>query len=296
MAGANQAPWNFELSKPYDPTEQRNCYDAAFLVWSQQASWMKGIFWWAWAVNPPGPNDTDYTPRGKPAEDVLRAWQGPFDSSTAVVSAASYRADSVAPGGIAALFGPSLASGTAIASSIPLPATLAGASVTINGIPAPLFSVSPQQVNVQVPFELAPGSAMAEVTSTAGVTFIPLTIRAAGPGIFTTNQQGTGEAIILDAVTFKRLSAAEPATAGEWIQIYCTGLGAVAQSGETILKPELRLDGQPINSVSWSGLASGFVGLYAVNAQLPATLSPGTHQLQLVIAGAVSNTVTLSVR
>jgi hypothetical protein len=74
--GANRAPWDFETSAPYDPGEQADCYEAAFRVWSRQP-WMRGIFWWSWSVPPPAPADTDYTPRNKPAEAMLRSWQGP---------------------------------------------------------------------------------------------------------------------------------------------------------------------------------------------------------------------------
>jgi hypothetical protein len=73
----NVEPWNFGLSGAVDPGEQRDCYEAAFTVWSQQSSWMRGVFWWNWTVPPPPANDGDYNPRGKPAEQVLRTWQGP---------------------------------------------------------------------------------------------------------------------------------------------------------------------------------------------------------------------------
>ncbi|HEV2664411.1 MAG TPA: hypothetical protein VG324_05850 [Blastocatellia bacterium] len=75
--GTNREPWNFGLSGAVDTAEQRDCYEAAFTVWSQQSSWMLGLFWWAWPVPPPPANDGDYNPRSKPAETVLRAWQGP---------------------------------------------------------------------------------------------------------------------------------------------------------------------------------------------------------------------------
>jgi glycosyl hydrolase family 113 len=75
--GTNIEPWNFGLTGALDTAEQRDCYEAAFTVWSQQSSWMKGFFWWAWPVPAPAGNDTDYNPRGKPAETVLRAWQEP---------------------------------------------------------------------------------------------------------------------------------------------------------------------------------------------------------------------------
>ncbi len=75
--GAARAPWDWEMAAPYDAGEQADCYEAAFQVWSQQASWMRGILWWSWDVPLPPPNDSGYTPRNKPAEQVLRTWQGP---------------------------------------------------------------------------------------------------------------------------------------------------------------------------------------------------------------------------
>jgi serralysin len=71
MAGANRAPWDFSASAAYDPTEQSNCYYAAFSVFLPERVWMKGAFWWAWPVAPPSATDTDYTPRNKPAGALL---------------------------------------------------------------------------------------------------------------------------------------------------------------------------------------------------------------------------------
>ena len=77
LAGTNRAPWDFSLQGSPDPVEQANCYDAALAVWSRESAWMKGTFWWAWPTTPaPGAGDTDYTPRGKPAEAVLQRWFG----------------------------------------------------------------------------------------------------------------------------------------------------------------------------------------------------------------------------
>ena len=74
-SGANIEPWNFERTGTYDPVEQRDCYDAAFTAWIEHSEWMHGFFWWAWRVPAPAIADQDYTPRGKPAAEVLRAWQ-----------------------------------------------------------------------------------------------------------------------------------------------------------------------------------------------------------------------------
>ncbi len=73
--GTNRAPWDWEASMAPDPVEQADCYEAAYEVWSGESAWMRGLFWWAWSVPAPGHGDTDYNPRGKPAEDVLRRWQ-----------------------------------------------------------------------------------------------------------------------------------------------------------------------------------------------------------------------------
>jgi len=74
--GANRAPWDWEASAGPDPAEQADCYQALYAVWSGETAWMRGVFWWSWGVSAPGAGDTDYSPWGKPAEDVLRAWQG----------------------------------------------------------------------------------------------------------------------------------------------------------------------------------------------------------------------------
>jgi hypothetical protein len=74
--GTNRAPYDVEAIAAYDPGEQADCYEAAFRVWSRE-SWMRGILWWDWPVPVPGARDTDYNPRNKPAEAVLRSWQGP---------------------------------------------------------------------------------------------------------------------------------------------------------------------------------------------------------------------------
>jgi hypothetical protein len=72
--GTNMAPWDWQASAPVDPGEQADCYAAALEVWSRETDWMRGLFWWSWAVPVPAFGDTDFTPRGKPAEAVLRSW------------------------------------------------------------------------------------------------------------------------------------------------------------------------------------------------------------------------------
>ncbi len=75
VAGANKAPFDFSSGSTFDPTEQHDCYEAMYEVWSQQTSFLKGVMWWDWGVPNPGANDLGYDVRGKPAEVVVRDWQ-----------------------------------------------------------------------------------------------------------------------------------------------------------------------------------------------------------------------------
>jgi hypothetical protein len=74
VAGGNINPWDFSTGTLVDNTEQRNCYEAMYEVWSQQTS-IKGNFWWAWQVQPPTASDTDYATWNKPAEAIEQTWQ-----------------------------------------------------------------------------------------------------------------------------------------------------------------------------------------------------------------------------
>jgi hypothetical protein len=74
--GAIRIPWDWN-DLPLDLQEQADGYRAALeVLWGQP--WLAGIYWWNWDVNPQkgGVEDTDYTPYGKPAEEVMRAYYG----------------------------------------------------------------------------------------------------------------------------------------------------------------------------------------------------------------------------
>jgi hypothetical protein len=74
--GANRASWEWQLNGRIDLQEQADCYQALFESFFHQP-WFAGIYIWSWATWPEGgPHDQGYTPRGKPAEAVLRWWYG----------------------------------------------------------------------------------------------------------------------------------------------------------------------------------------------------------------------------
>src|SRR5215813_8704947 len=112
--------------------------------------------------------------------------------SVATVSAASYKSV-VSPGSIAAAFGSGLATQTAQATARPLPTNLAGTTVRVNGALAPLFYVSPGQVNYLTPPGIPPGMASVVITSGDGaVSTGSVQIAPVAPALFTANSDAKG--------------------------------------------------------------------------------------------------------
>jgi uncharacterized protein (TIGR03437 family) len=146
-----------------------------------------------------------------------------------VQNAASGVAGTVAPGEIVTLRGYGIGPATAVVASGQAPADqLGGTQVTFGGVAAPVFSAQPQQVTVQVPWEIAgPTSTEAVVTYNggppAGVSAsAPVVVATAAPGIFAVaNSGGTLN------------SPLNPAKAGGFITIYGTGGGVTNPPGLT---------------------------------------------------------------
>jgi len=248
------------------------------------------------------------------------AWcQTPVVSS--LVNAASYQTTWGRPGTIATIFGTNLAATAATAQSAPLPRQLAGTTVTVGGITAPLFYVSPTQINLQIPWG-GPNNNI--VVSTAVGSSAPYNPQTATPdaweagGVFTTDASGCGQGAVLNVAggSLSLNSHSNSASPGDWIAIYGTGLPEIpyAQfpssaigipaplsglvSGETF--PGIQVDGAVQYGGEWSGLAPGFVGLDQTNVQLGATVREGCAvPLQAVYAGtslAMTQPVTIAIR
>ncbi len=114
-----------------------------------------------------------------------------------ILNSASFSQGAIAPGSLASIFGTNFAIANTLADSIPLPISLAGVSVTFNGIAAPISgifhdSLNGDQINVQVPWAISsPGDAQVVVTRD-GVSSPsqPVAIAAAVPGIFAIQLSG----------------------------------------------------------------------------------------------------------
>jgi len=232
---------------------------------------------------------------------------GPSLADDSTVNGASFARIPIAPGAMVSIFGADFAGSGLSASSVPLPTVLGDTSVTFNGIAAPLFFVSNGQINAQAPFDLPSGFRVSiQVRRGSTVSAVrTANVAAASPGIFIVDT-ASGAGAVLHASDFSLVSSSSPARPGEFLLIYCTGLGplripvrsgerapSVPPLAETINLPAVSIAGMPAN-VTYSGLAPGFVGLYQINAQAPAGLPAGIQPVQITTLGAVSNTATIA--
>jgi uncharacterized protein (TIGR03437 family) len=183
-------------------------------------------------------------------------------------------------------------------------------------VAAPFFFASPNQVNIQIPLELSGQTSATLVATTAAGSSSPVAVPVAAfaPAIFSLNQQGTGQGIVtiansrtIVAPTGSVADAdARPAAKGEYVTIYCVGLGDVnnrpatgapALDGSSTTKLPVTVSlGSVTVPAAYAGLAPGFVGLFQVNVQVPPAAPSGRAvPLVLSVAGAASNSVTIAI-
>ena len=229
----------------------------------------------------------------------------------AVFNAASWQlGDVVSPGQIVSIFGAELAPAAGSATGFPLPQSLQGVTVTVGGIAAPLFYVSPSQINFQVPFEVAQGATSIMVQRGSGSPVVSAVVRSvfvisANPGIFTAAGDGYNSPMVVHTSDYTQVTPQNPAHAGEYLAIFCTGLGAVngnVRAGDAAPAApiqqgfEVAVDSRLVDSAPYAGLAPGFAGLYQVNFQVAAGGTPGVELLSISILGVSSNQVPLYVK
>ncbi|HEY2963878.1 MAG TPA: lamin tail domain-containing protein [Pyrinomonadaceae bacterium] len=208
-----------------------------------------------------------------------------FGTAT-VVNAASEQSLRVARGSIASIRGSALAFQTESASSVNLPLTLAGTSVTINGRAAPVIYVSPTEAVVVVPDGLTDGSAEFVVTNSDGfASKATATITTTAPGIFTESADGEGDAIVLDADT-QNAAPFDPSNGQLRLSLFATGASHAS-------KVTAAINGQPVKVETIA--PGGFPGLDEIHVLIPAELR-GAGKSTLVVSadGAESNSVTLT--
>jgi uncharacterized protein (TIGR03437 family) len=212
---------------------------------------------------------------------------GVFITPGGVVNAASNApsGDAISPGEYIAIYGSGLAAATA-SSLPPYPDQVGNVSVSINGTPAPVYFVSAGQINCLVPYEVTGSTASIVVTNTgakSNTVNVPLALTS--PGIFTQDGTGVSDGAIVHGSNQSLLvNAAAPATKGEIVVMYLTGLGALTTPvadghGATSLNNattaiQIYVAGVPVpsTSVAYMGLST-LPGLYQINFTIPTDLT-----------------------
>lgn len=241
---------------------------------------------------------------------------GVYLNPLGVVNAANFApvTNSIAPNEYVALYGTGLAAGTARAKTLPLPTTLENVSVTVNGIAAPLFYVSPTQIAILVPSSISPSNASnpvyyatLQVTSN-GVASNPVTVYTAdtAPGVFTQGGNGVGLAAAQRS-DYTLLTSSNPAKANDTVIVYLGGLGSVtpavadgtAASGTSLSRVNAQtiVDfGGKAGTVAFAGLTPGLAGLYQINTAVPPGIgATGEYYVNISTPDAYASQSTINI-
>ena len=237
------------------------------------------------------------------------AGTGVFLNPLGVVNAASSApaGNPISPGEFVTLYGAGLAKSNQTATP-PYPLTLNGVSVLINNKSAPLYFVSPGQINVLVPFATTgPTATIVVQNASANSNTVTVPVAATSPGVYTLDQSGSGGGAILHA-DYSLVNTAKPAVGGETVLIYLTGLGTVtpgltdgtAGTITTLYRADTDVVvyvGGEQATVLFKGLAPGYPGLYQLNVTLPQFLKAlGSLPLAIQTPNAFHDQVDIPVQ
>jgi uncharacterized protein (TIGR03437 family) len=180
--------------------------------------------------------------------------------------------------------------------------TLAGDTVTVGNVAAPISSVGTvngaEQVSFQIPCEVAVGSSVpVTIGVSGGSATANITLTAAGPGIFETVMSDK----VLRAVALRPdgsyVSLQNPARRGETIRVLTTGLGPTTPTVSTGALPvpgsDALVAGQVIVGVNNAGarvitarLSPNLIGVYEVAFQVPTDAATGNDVVLSVAVNA----------
>jgi len=262
---------------------------------------------------------------GAQPQDAVIARIAPGQPPLATVSAASFDGRVLARDSIVAAFGVNLATTTQGATSLPLPTMLGGTTVKVRDFRgqerlAPLFFVSPGQINFLLPADTAPnGTAFVTVTNEAGASLSGTTqIDALAPAIFTADASGQG----LPAAVALRMKAdgsqsyeevvffdqglnkfvARPIDLGPDLgastdQVFLILYGTGIRNRNSLFSVRAGIGGANAE-VLFAGALGGFEGLDQVNLRIPRILAGrgGAADVVLSVDNKVANLVQISIK
>ena len=238
-------------------------------------------------------------------------------STAATVHAASYGGPQFAEECIVAVFGADLASAVASAPGQPLPVTLAGTSITIRDSagaqrPAPLFFVSPLQVNLFLPSGLALGAASLLISTVSGQTvWSPIQVGRVSPGLFTADSSGSGlpqgqvfrlssngaqsfEPVIRYDTASSRWVAVPIERGNPGDQLFLVLYGSGFRNRTALSDVQATIGGLGAQ-VLYAGAQGGYTGLDQLNLRIPAGLEGrGDAEVNVLVAGLSANRVVVN--
>ena len=232
--------------------------------------------------------------------EIVEAETAPVFHAESVVSAASYVSGPVAPGTLISIFGRNMARGAMAGFLDPITGRvadlLADTSVRVNGKPAALLFVSPEQINLQAPMDLVPGQATVAVDRD-GVPSTPVLIEAASvaPALFA-GPAGGALATLPDG---SLNDPGRPARRGRFVLLFGVGAGSVAPAlevgepapaspvSQVEARVEVEIGGAPAE-VTFAGMAPGYVGLLQINVRVPERAPTGPAVPLLVRVGGTA--------
>jgi uncharacterized protein (TIGR03437 family) len=210
---------------------------------------------------------------------------------------------SLAPGSLASINGKNLASGGA-AGSGSLPTVLGGSCITLNNVPLPLMATSDNQVNVQIPVELAAGTyplVVRSIDRQAASATTSVKLAKVAPAVFVDTN---GQASIYDS-SGKLITKDNPTTRDRKLSIFATGLGVTkggkVTSGNPAPSSPLAVTdkvqvffGNPSWKqseviVNWSGLVPGMIGVNRIDVTVPGFHTEGDALPVTIKIGGVSS-------
>jgi uncharacterized protein (TIGR03437 family) len=230
---------------------------------------------------------------------------GPYLNPTGIVNAASSApfTAGVAPGELLTLYGTGLADSLVVAPAIPFPITLGNVQVTINGVAAPIYYVSPTQISAIVPYELSAGVAQVQVITDGNPSnTVTMFTNETSVGVFSVPPGGLGYGAVLHQ-NGALVSPSNPAAIGETVSVFLTGLGAVSPTiadgaagvvGATTNTITADINGTAA-TVTYSGLAPQLAGLYQMNVTIPTGVTTGDNFLDIGGPDSYTSEVLISI-
>jgi uncharacterized protein (TIGR03437 family) len=232
-----------------------------------------------------------------------------LQAQVTVVNNASFRGDQpVSAGSWAAAFGTFTNVAATTAAAFPLPKTLGGVTVKVDGVDAALYDVRATQITFLIPGAVAPGVRPVQIATGSSTITGNVRIMTSAPGLFTKDTQNPPRGAVRNQDGFTENNQSSPANRGEVISIFGTGPGdltspvadGAAPGGSPLVRtrstPQVFIGGVEAQ-VQFSGLNPNAPGLWQVNAMVPSqTFVTGRTAVRVFVDGVDSNEVTIFVQ